>query len=119
MGREGREVTRREGREVIRREGREVMGREGRGVMGHEGQGHVTACAGSTGTPAIGEAAAPRGVDRAQRSVVTRQGSEWAAAGACGPRVTGAGWSHVTDGPGPVRENQMSSVGGSVTGASR
>jgi hypothetical protein len=55
--------------------------------MGHEGLGHVTACAGSTGTPAIGEAAAPRGVDRAQRSVVTRQGSEWAAAGADGPRV--------------------------------
>ena len=83
------------------------MGREGREVMGHEGLGHVTACAGSTGTPAIGEAAAPRGVDRAQRSVVTRQGSEWAAAVACGPRVTGAGWSHVTDGTGPVRENQM------------
>ena len=52
------------------------MGREGREVMGHEGLGHVTACAGSTGTPAIGEAAAPRGVDRAQRSVVTRQGTD-------------------------------------------
>jgi hypothetical protein len=33
----------------------------------------VTACAGSTGPLALGEAAAPRGVDRAQRSVVTRQ----------------------------------------------
>ncbi len=75
--------------------------------MGREGQGHVTACAGSTGPLALGEAAAPRGVDRAQRSVVTRQGTEWAAAGACGPRVTGAGSSHVTDGPGPVRENQL------------
>ena len=74
-----------------RHEGREVMGREDREVMVHEGLGHVTACAGSTGTPAIGEAAAPRGVDRAQRSVVTRQGCECAAAGACGPRVMGAG----------------------------
>ncbi len=107
MGHEGHEVTRREGREVMRREGREVMGREGREVMGREGQGHVTACAGGTGTPACGEAAAPRGVDSAQRSVVTRQGTEWAAAGACRPRVTGAEWGHVTDGPGPVRENQM------------
>jgi hypothetical protein len=98
---------RREGRAVMRREGREVMRREGREVMRREGQGHMTACAGSTGTPAFGEAAAPRGVDSAQRSVVTRQGAEWAAAGACGPRVTGAGWSHVTAGPGPVRENQM------------
>ena len=44
---------------------------------------------------------------------------EWAAAGACGPRVTGAGWSHVTDGPGPVRENRTWCVGGSVTGAMR
>ncbi len=55
MWREGRGVMRREGREVMRREGREVMGREGREVMRYEGQGHVTACAGSTGTPAFGE----------------------------------------------------------------
>jgi hypothetical protein len=64
MRRERREVMRREGREVMRRGGREVMGREGREVMRREGQGHVTACAGSTGTPAFGEAAAPRGVDK-------------------------------------------------------
>jgi hypothetical protein len=90
----------------MRREGRGVMGCEGREVMRREGQSHVTACAGSTGTLAFGEAAASWGWDSAQRSVVTRQGTEWAAAGACGPRVTGAGWSHVTDsdGPGPVRE---------------
>ncbi len=69
-----------EGHEVMRRGGRVVVRHEGREVMWHEGEGHVTACARSTGTPAFGEAAAPRGVDSAQRSVVTRQGKEWAAA---------------------------------------
>jgi hypothetical protein len=38
--------------------------------------GHVTACAGCTGPLALGEAAAPRGVDSAQRSGVTRQGAD-------------------------------------------
>jgi hypothetical protein len=81
----------------------------------------------------FGEAAAPRGMDRAQRSGMTKQGTdgrglgpggvglvvspvqrlEWAAAGACGPRVTGAEWSHVTDGPGPVWESHAWCMGGS------
>jgi hypothetical protein len=51
------------------------MRREGHGVMGREGQGHVTARAGSTGSPACGEAAAPRGVDSAQRRVGAQAGS--------------------------------------------
>ncbi len=74
MRREGREIMRREGREVMGREGREVMRREGREVMRREGQGHVTACAGSTGPLAFGEAAAPRGVDSAERSVGDQAG---------------------------------------------
>ena len=65
----------REGRGVKRREVGEVMRRRGRGVMGHEGHGYVTACAGSTGPLASGEAAAPRGVDSAQRSVGDQAGS--------------------------------------------
>ncbi len=52
-----------EGRGVMRREGREAVKREGREVMRCEGQGHVTACAGSTGTLAFGEAAAPLGME--------------------------------------------------------
>ena len=71
---------------VVRREGREVMSREGGGVMrcgaveswGPKGQSPVTArvpCAGSTGPLAFGEAAAPRGVDSAQRSVGDQAGS--------------------------------------------
>ena len=70
----------------MRREGREVMSREGGGVMrcgaveswGPKGQGPVTPrspCAGSTGPLAFGEAAAPRGVDSAQRSVGDQAGS--------------------------------------------
>jgi hypothetical protein len=71
----------------MRREGGEVMRRGGRGVMGREGQGHVTACAGSTGPLAFGEAAAPWGWTALSGVLVTRQGTEWAAAGADGPRV--------------------------------
>ena len=70
---------------VVRREGREVMIREGGGVMrcgaveswSTKGQSPVTArvpCAGSTGPLAFGEAAAPRGVDSAQRSVGDQAG---------------------------------------------
>ncbi len=69
MMREGREDIRREGRGIMRCErsrshrtpGRGGVKREELNVMGHEDRGYVTACAGSTGIPAIGEAAAPRG----------------------------------------------------------
>jgi hypothetical protein len=93
-----RVVMRREGRVVMRREGRVVMRREGRVVMhpawpmgckrevasGPRGPtrvpGYVTACAGSTGPHAFGEAAAPRGVDSAQRSVGDQAGYGWSRA---------------------------------------
>ena len=67
---------RRGGREVMRRGAVKSWGARAMELWG-EGQGHVAACAGSTGTPAIGEAAAPRGVGSAQRSAVTRQVSRW------------------------------------------
>ena len=63
---------RRGGREVMRRGAVKSWGARAMKLWG-EGQGHEAACAGITGTPAIGEAAAPRGVGSAQRSVVTRQ----------------------------------------------
>jgi hypothetical protein len=73
--------------------------------MGRVGQDHVTACAGSTGPLALVRQLHREGWTALSRVLVTRPGPEWAAAGACGPRVKGAGWSHVSHGPGPGKEN--------------
>jgi hypothetical protein len=75
--------------------------------MRHGGHGHVTACAGSTGPLALVRQLHRGGWTALSGVLVTRPGPEWAAAGACGPQVKGAGLSHVTHGPGPVKENRM------------
>jgi hypothetical protein len=100
-------VMRREGRGIMSREGGEVMRRGGRRVMGHEGSGSRDRMRWEHRATRFGEAAAPRalrgGWTALSGVLVTRPGPEWAAAGACWPRVKGAGWSHVTHGPGSVK----------------
>ena len=71
--------------------------------MGREGQGHVTHALGAPGHPLLVRQLHRGGWTALSGVLVTRPGPEWAAAGACGPRVTCAGWSQVTYGPGPVK----------------
>jgi hypothetical protein len=95
MRREGRGVMRREGREVMRREGRVAMrpalpmGCMREVASGPRGptrvHGYVTACAGSTGPLAFGEAAAPWGWTALSGVLVTRQGTDDLGLGAGDP----------------------------------
>jgi hypothetical protein len=84
-----------------------------------EGQGHVTACTGSTGPPALCEAAAPRGVDRASAECGDQARYGVGGRGSVRAKSDGCRVESRDCRPGPVRENQIWSVGGDITGAAR